>query len=33
MTATVDGQAVSIVGFIDPPITVTVTAPVERVVG
>ena len=33
VTATVRGQAVSIVGFIDPPITVTVTAPVERVVG
>ena len=33
VTATVHGQAVSIVGFIDPPITVTVTAPVERVVG
>jgi Flp pilus assembly protein TadG len=33
VTATVQGQAVSIVGFIDPPITVTVTAPAERVVG
>jgi hypothetical protein len=33
VTATVHAQAVSIVGFIDPPITVTVTAPVERVVG
>jgi Flp pilus assembly protein TadG len=33
VTATVHGQAVSIVGFIDPPITVTVTASVERVVG
>lgn len=33
VTVTVHGQAVSIVGFIDPPITVTVTAPVERVVG
>jgi Flp pilus assembly protein TadG len=33
VTARVDGEAVSIVGFIDPPITVTVTAPVERVVG
>jgi hypothetical protein len=33
VTAVVSGQAVSIVGFIDPPITVTVTAPVERVVG
>ena len=33
VTATVQGEAVSIVGFIDPPITVTVTAPVERVVG
>ena len=32
VTATVHGQAVSIVGFIDPPITVTVTASVERVV-
>jgi len=33
VTAVVSGQSVSIVGFIDPPITVTVTAPVERVVG
>lgn len=33
VTARIDAQAVSIVGFIDPPITVTVTAPVERVVG
>jgi len=33
VTATVQAQAVSIVGFIDPPIRVTVTAPVERVVG
>jgi Flp pilus assembly protein TadG len=33
VTAVVSGQSVSIVGFIDPPITVRVTAPVERVVG
>ena len=33
VTAVVSGHSVSIVGFIDPPITVTVTAPVERVVG
>ena len=33
VTAQVQGHAVSIVGFLDPPITVTVTAPVERVVG
>ena len=33
VTAVVSGQSVPIVGFIDPPITVTVTAPVERVVG
>ena len=33
VTAQVHGHAVSIVGFLDPPITVTVTAPVERVVG
>ena len=33
VTAVVSGQSVSIVGFIDPPITVTITAPVERVVG
>jgi hypothetical protein len=33
VTATVEARAVSIVGFLDPPIEVTVTAPVERVVG
>lgn len=33
VTATVTGRAVSIVGFLDPPIAVTITAPVERVVG
>jgi hypothetical protein len=33
VTATVDAHAVSIVSFIDPPIEVTITAPVERVVG
>jgi hypothetical protein len=33
VTVTVTGQAVSMVGFLDPPIEVTVTAPVERIVG
>jgi hypothetical protein len=33
VTVTVTGHAVSMVGFIDPPIEVTITAPVERVVG
>lgn len=33
VTAVVSGRAVSIVGFLDPPVEVTVTAPVERVVG
>jgi len=33
VTATVSGNAVSMVGFFDPPIEVTITAPVERVVG
>jgi hypothetical protein len=32
VTATVEGRAVAIVGFLDPPIAVTITAPVERVV-
>lgn len=33
VTATVEARAVSLVGFLDPPIAVTITAPVERVVG
>jgi hypothetical protein len=33
VTATVTGRAVSMVGFFDVPIDVTVTAPVERIVG
>lgn len=32
VTATVTGRAVSLVAFLDPAITVTVSAPVERVV-
>ncbi|HET6953505.1 MAG TPA: hypothetical protein VFI47_24215 [Acidimicrobiales bacterium] len=33
VTARVSARSVSIVGFLDPPIEVTVSAPVERVVG
>ncbi len=33
VTATVRARSVSIVGFLDAPIEVTITAPVERVVG
>jgi hypothetical protein len=33
VTAQVHGHPVAIVGFLDPPIDVTISAPVERVVG
>jgi hypothetical protein len=33
VTAQVHGHPVAIVGFLDPPIDVTIRAPVERVVG
>jgi hypothetical protein len=33
VTARVHAHPVAIVGFLDPPIDVTITAPVERVVG
>jgi hypothetical protein len=33
VTASVHAHPIAIVGFLDPPIDVTITAPVERVVG